>query len=395
MRRRSIAVLLASAYLARVPVTAIPLALILLVREVGGSYAFAGLATGAYTLCLAVTAPLLGRIADRVGTGPVLAVGGPLCAVALLALAAGAGTLPGAAFVALAGLAGAVLPPLGPFARALFPRMLTGPPLARLYAIDAAAQELAFILGPLLIAGLVAVTTPSRALVAVAILLATGVAVFGAISARVPGGAERDGQHHRSPLRSASLRAVLVVTFLIGCGFGTIELAIPAAMDAAGERGSSGLVLAAWSLGSMLGGALAAARVADDPVRRLVAVLAASVVIGAILPFAAYHPDWLIPLLVVHGATLAPALAVMYGLVPSAVQGRLTEAFSWLSTAIVGGIAAGTAIAGVAVDAVGVPAGFALGALAALAALGVALVAARGTWAAPGYSPSPSSARIL
>jgi MFS family permease len=396
MRHRSIALLLGSAYLARIPVTAIPLALILLAREGGRSYAFAGIATGAYTVSLALTAPVLGRLADRFGTRPVLAIGGPLCAAALLVLAAGGVTMPGAAFVALAIVAGAVLPPLGPLARSLFPRMLQSPAVERLYAIDASAQELAFVIGPLVIAGLVAVMSPAQALAVVAAMLTVGVLIFSVISSRVPGPRPAGDHLHRTPLASAGLRAVLAVTFLLGVGYGTIEISIPAAMDALGERGRAGLVLAVWSLGSMIGGAIAAVRVTDDQVRRLQLVLAGSVVIGGVLPLVADRPDALIPLLVVHGAMVAPALAVLYALVPANVPGRLTEAFAWLSSALVGGIAAGTALAGAAVDAFGVPAGFALGALAALASLTVATLAARGVWSAGRYSAaSASSARIL
>ncbi len=398
VRRRSIAILLGSAYLARVPVTAIPLALILLARASDRSYAFAGLATGAYTLCLAATAPFLGRLADSLGTTRVLAVGGPLCAAALLALAAGGETMPAAAFVALAGLAGAVLPPLGPLARALFPRLVAPPTLGRLYAIDASAQELSFILGPLVIAALVTVTTPDRALAIVAVLLATGVTTFAAVAARVPGPATIGGELHRSPLASSGLRAVLAVTFLIGCVFGAIELSIPAALDAAGHRSSAGLVLAIWSLGSLIGGAIAAARVSTEPTRRLRAVLAASVGIGLVLPFLAARPALLVLMLLLHGCTQAPALAVMYGLVPVTVPGRLTEAFAWLSTAIVGGIALGAAAAGVVIDALGVPAGFALGTMSSLAALALATAASRGPWREPAFSShseaSASSAKI-
>jgi MFS family permease len=396
MRHRSIALLLGSAYLARIPVTAIPLGLILLARASDRSYAFAGVATGAYTVSLALTAPVLGRLADRFGTRPVLAIGGPLCSGALLTLAAGGASMPAPAFIGLAIVAGAVLPPLGPLARSLFPRMLKPPAVDRLYAIDASAQELAFVLGPLVIAGLVSVMSPAWALAVIALLLAGGVLIFAIVSSRVPGSLPEDDHLHRTPLASPGMRAVLAVTFLLGCGYGTIELSIPAAMDALGDRGRSGLVLALWSLGSMIGGAIAAARVTEEPVRRLQLVLAGSVAIGAALPLVVSDLSVLVPLLVVHGAMVAPALAVLYALVPANVPGRLTEAFAWLSTALVGGIAVGTTVAGAAVDALGVPAGFALSALAALASLTVATIAARSVWAAGSYSAaSASSARTL
>jgi len=72
-------------------------------------------------------------------------------------------------------------------------------------------------------------------------------------------------------------------------------------------------------------------------------------------------------------ATQAPLMAVGYAIVPRVVEGRLSEAFSWLTSAVVGGIAIGTTLAGSASDAFGAGAGFLIGALAPAAALVLAL----------------------
>ena len=56
-------------------------------------------------------------------------------------------------------------------------------------------------------------------------------------------------------------------------------------------------------------------------------------------------------LLVIAGIPIAPAFASSYGLVDRlAVPGTTTEAFSWLSTAIVTGISLGTAVGGVVIE---------------------------------------------
>jgi predicted MFS family arabinose efflux permease len=59
-------------------------------------------------------------------------------------------------------------------------------------------------------------------------------------------------------------------------------------------------------------------------------------------------------LLLVAGVPIAPAFAASYGLVDRlAMPGTSTEAFSWLSTAIVAGISLGTAIAGLMIEHLG------------------------------------------
>jgi predicted MFS family arabinose efflux permease len=71
------------------------------------------------------------------------------------------------------------------------------------------------------------------------------------------------------------------------------------------------------------------------------------------------------------GLTIAPVFSCQYALVGRAVPaGVETEAFTWVSSALIGGVAAGSALGGLAVTAGGVSAPFALAcAVMALAAL--------------------------
>src|ERR671933_558752 len=51
----------------RLPISMAPLAAVLLVQHVRGSYAVAGLVTGAYALAATIGTPVLGRLVDRLG----------------------------------------------------------------------------------------------------------------------------------------------------------------------------------------------------------------------------------------------------------------------------------------------------------------------------------------
>ena len=70
--RPSVPRLLTAAVVGRLPVGMGALALFLLVRQSGGSYATAGFAVGASTIAGCVGAPLLGRRVDRHGQARIL-----------------------------------------------------------------------------------------------------------------------------------------------------------------------------------------------------------------------------------------------------------------------------------------------------------------------------------
>lgn len=371
---RTIAVLFAASYIARVPVTAITLGLILLLRASGRGYDLAGLATGAYVVGLSVTAPVTGRLADRFGAPRVFLIGAPVSAAALLALVTGADSLPVAAILGLALVAGAALPPLGALTRGLMTPLLSEHQRSRIFAIDATAQELCFICGPLVLAGLVAIGTESQAMTAIAAMLAAGAVLYWAVARRLPVAATAGSRESGpAPFRSSGLRALLAITVLVGFMFGAIELSIAAALDDAGQRDLAGLYLAVWSGGSLLGGLAAVRWPGHDLERRQhLALFAAGTTALLIVPAAA-SPGLLAAALFLQGITQSPLMAVGYAIVPHVIDRRLSEAFAWLTSAVVGGIAAGTAAAGAATEHVGAGAGFLIGALAPLIALALAL----------------------
>src|SRR5262245_12119313 len=101
---------LLGAFAGRLPGAMLRFALVLAIRDAGGSYAQAGLAVTLWTLGIGLTAPLGARAADRLGRTPVLLA----CALAHAALlcALAAGPRSPAALFPLCLLAGALTPPL-------------------------------------------------------------------------------------------------------------------------------------------------------------------------------------------------------------------------------------------------------------------------------------------
>src|SRR5947209_2005974 len=102
-----VARLLMIALVARMPVGMMSLSMLMHMRDLSGSFAFAGAMVGTYLIAMASTAPIQGRLIDRYGPVGVLAVTGVVHPAALgLLLFAAPLHLPLTAIPPLAMLAG-------------------------------------------------------------------------------------------------------------------------------------------------------------------------------------------------------------------------------------------------------------------------------------------------
>lgn len=350
--------LLSSALLGRLPQGMSSLAILLLVRGATHSYAAAGLAVGAEALAAAASAPPLGRLIDRFGRRVVL---GPLavaqaCVYVLLVLAAtnGAGA---AVLIFLSLAAGVLLPPIAPVVRALLREIFRDPATRETaYALEAVAQESIWIVGPLVVAVVIAIVSPEVAVLMLAAVAVTGTWWF-LRTPLVDAAADVEPRPRRagSPLSSEDLRWLLAPVALTGAALGAIEVGLPSLAIHAGSRPAAGLLLALWSVGSMAGGLWYSVRTWDSPLgSRYVALLLAAAVAAAPLLVARSIPA-AAACSFLAGLATAPTFSCQYSLVSHVVgSGTSNEAFSWISSALVGGIAAGSAIGGAVIGPVGV-----------------------------------------
>jgi MFS family permease len=370
--------LLASALVGRLPQGMSSLAILLLVRATTHSYAAAGAAVGAYALASAVMAPVQGRLVDRFGRVRVLApvaVGQGLVLVVLVLVARSqAGP---AVLVALCVLSGALVPPIAPTVRALLREVLDDPGVRETaYALESVTQELVWITGPLLVALVITVTSPSAAIVLLAIVCVGGTMLF----VRSPLARDRQDRvaaHQRtSVMANSRLLALLGPIVLTGLNLGAVEVGLPSLALHAGSRSASGILLALWSVGSMTGGLWYGSRAWRSSLAgRYRMLLLVAAVFTAPLILARSIPLGIVCSLLA-GLTIAPVFSCQYALVGRAVTaGSETEAFTWVTAALVAGIAAGSAVGGAAIASSGVGAPFVIAcvatALAALLALGL------------------------
>src|SRR5215218_3996683 len=116
--------LLSVSIVARLPLAALSIALLVHTEHVTGSFAAAGLVTGAYAVALGVGGPLLGGLADRRGQTGVLLGSATVAAVLLTVTALLPSGTPLAVPVALATGVGLATPPVGACLRAVLPSLL-------------------------------------------------------------------------------------------------------------------------------------------------------------------------------------------------------------------------------------------------------------------------------
>jgi MFS family permease len=361
--------LLAAAFVGRLPVGMFSLATVLFVSKETSSFAVAGAATGAFAIASGISAPIIGRVVDRIGQTPVLlacAAAFPASVAALILVGeATTSTLPILACAVACGLA---FPPLFATLRTLL-SVLAGGLTETAFALEAMLQELFFIIGPLLVALIMVFANAQTALVVAAAMVAGGTLAFAATTPSRSWRRDGGGERRAGALISAGIRTIVLMSVVDGMTFGALEVALPAFAQEHGSAGTAGVMLGTLALGSLAGGFWYGAREWSRDPAELLLLFAWPLAAGlATLALASSVPVMMV-LLLVAGIFIAPSAAASFSLVRRlAPPGALTEAFTWLSTGVTAGFAFGGLAGGVLVEHVSVDAALLTTAGCALAA---------------------------
>jgi hypothetical protein len=365
---------------ARLPMSMHALSIVLAVTLSGGSYTTAGIAAGIGTGAHAVASPVQARIADRLGQSRMLA---PLLfahGVALVALIAvvgrvAVGELPFGLLAAAALLAGATFPQFGALVRARWASLESvAGRLHTAYAWESALDEVAFVLGPIVVVVLATNVHPVAGLAAVMVLTLSGGFVYASLRATEPPIRSAVTIGRRDSLPMVTLTWTVAAFVFMGAIFGTVELSTVAVADEFGVTAAAGPALAAFAAGSLIAGLTSGTIHWKVSSRRRFVVGQAALTV-AVLPLAFVGS---LPLLFVAvfvaGFAIAPTLIAGFSMIQAAVPAsRVTEGLAWASTAITVGAAAGAAFAGPIIDRIGGSdtylVAFACGVLATLACL--------------------------
>jgi predicted MFS family arabinose efflux permease len=156
---------------------------------------------------------------------------------------------------------------------------------------------------------------------------------------------------------------LLAVSVALGAAFGLIEVAVPAAATRWHATAYSGLLLAAFAMGSIIGGLWFGHRCwRQSPEQRyLIALLLLATALVPLL--AATDAATLAPLLIIAGLPYGPATISLFEALDLLPPARRTEAFTWFTTAEAIGVAIGASASGWASTNLGTEIPFALASL--------------------------------
>jgi MFS family permease len=361
------------------------------VQHLSGSFADAGVVTGAYALALSIGGPLLGRLVDRSGQTLVLLTSAGAAAALLVTIAIVPAGTSLAVLVALASGIGLAEPPVGACLRSQLPSLLRDPGVARAaFAFEASVLELTWVAGPPIVLGVGALWSTGAALAGGGLLLLVATVAFAAQPAsRTWAPSPASDRRRGGALGTPAMRTLIAVLLLVGVLLGADEVAVTAAAKALDGTTAAAPLLALWGVGSLAGGLLitrsgGGARTAAGLALVLAALAAGHLALipasGGIVSLGA--------VLVLAGAAIAPAEASVNAMIDEAAPpGTATEAFAWLASAMAIGGALGAAASGALVDGAGPIAAFALAGGAGVLAVLLTALRAR-TLDAPTNAPA-------
>lgn len=344
-RTPGVARIIAAQLTARFPSGMVSLGILIHVEHLTHSYGAAGTALAAMSIGQAVAGPITSRWMGRWGMRPVLTLLTLLYASAITTLALAPAPIP--VLVALGLIAGLATPPVQSAVRTIYPKLVNSRQLTALYSLDASLQEIIWVAAPVLVTFLALQVSSVLALLVIAAVAVGGGAWF-ILSPEV-------GRVRIPRSRAAFGRVLRKPTVLLTTAIGLLFIGSAAAVEAGvvatfGEGGvESGLVLAAYALGSLTGG-LASGGIPLSPwstARRLCIVT-----LGTALTLVwVDNPWWLALALFVAGVGFAPALAAMLSSTSASVKfSETAEAYGWINTGQLIGAALGSMAAGYAID---------------------------------------------
>ena len=385
-----------AAFVGRLPLSMVGLGCVLLVAAETGSYGLGGAVAAVGAVTTAVSGPFIGRLSDAHGQRrvllPVLAVFVASGSVFLVAVRQ---DWPMLLVFATAGLAGACLPPVSSMIRVRWTHLLRGSHrLPTALAMESVVDELVFVLGPVLVTILSTTGHATAGLVTAFVLATVGSLLFAAQRRTEPAPTAHEHRPVSSAMRCDGLKVLFVVAAAVGTVLGTLQISLVAFADEVGEKPMSGVLIAGLAVGSMISGIGWGAVHWRLPLRhRLAGVLVLLTLLSA--PLLLVRDVWLmVPFVVLTGIAVSPVLISAFTLAELLVpRAAVTEAFTWIGTALALGVAVGASLSGKIVDVSGANAALAVALVAAAIAVVVVSLCQRALHVPAEHAATPALAR--
>ncbi|MEL5231770.1 MFS transporter [Serratia ureilytica] len=363
--------------IARLPVSMTGIGIITMLSQVRGSYWLAGAVAATFAFSMALLAPQIARAADRFGQRRVLPYATGTSAIALLLLLICTRCqAPDWALFVFAALAGG-MPSISAMVRARWSEIYRGTPqLHTAFSFESVLDEVAFIIGPPIAVGLSVSLFPEAGPLVAALLLVAGVTAIALQKSTQPPVYTRNSERQRAILAMPSMQILVLALIALGTIVGTVDVISVAFAEQQGQPAAASIVLSVYAFGSCLAGLIFGAMKIPVPLPRLFLYAAFATAFTTLPLLWVHHVLTLAAAMFVAGLFFAPTMIIAMGLVENIVPpAKLTEGLTWMVTGLGIGVAFGAALAGLAIDAAGITAGFGVTLTAGLVVL---LVAAGG-----------------
>ena len=379
LKRPGVVRILLSQLAARWAFGMMSLAFVLHVQKVTGSYAIAGITLGAETLGAAIAGPLLGRLIPKLGIRPIVFTTSTIGAAAMVLIGMSNGSLP-IVLICLGFVVGITSPPIQQIVRPIYPSLISKEQTNHLFALDANLQELIWVVGPILATFIAANAGTPAALYTMAAVQIAGCYLFASNHEVRTAKMEPSKRRMGGVLKSRVVLSNVAMGMLMVATFGGAEVGTVAVIT---DRNVSGIVLAALSAGSLIGGFAFGHRAKT---KYALSKFFALTLLGYSLIFIAPHEAiWVSICWFIAGLGVAPIFANLASIIAiKLTAGESVEAYGWISTGQLIGYSSAAAIAGIAVDTIDPIAAFGVSIVAGLLGLTVALLSLP-------FTPTPPS----
>ena len=360
----------ASAFVLRLPISMMYLALALFIVDEKGSYALAGSLSMAASVVLAIATPLWSRAADQYGQSTILKITAPIHLLFLglfvYLVKSGAPTwqwfLAALIFECFVIGAGQMVRRRWIYAVGDNRQLID-----TAYSFEAFVDEIIFTTGPVIVAILAARFSPAVAIFVAMSSVAVGTLLFlRQKETEPPRHPREDGEDHSLLIRKQAIQALFIPMMLCGAFFSSTGLVIVGYADKFGVRDYSGFLIAIWSLGSGIA-ALVSGTITWKASEKTRFLFFLTLLFLLTLPI--YLVVHLLPgnhaamsiALFCNGIAIAPLLTAGFTVAEKSVsEKRTTEVLAWAISALNLGGALPTALTGYIIDNYGVTVAFAI-----------------------------------
>jgi len=337
------------------------LGIILLVELRTGSYFQAGLVTAAFAVAAAVCQPITARWADQFGQDKILPAQTTLHVLTLVTgIFAVILQWPLLVTLVIFAMSGAATPSVGALVRSRWVYVTkSSRQFHSALALESVADEVIFVIGPVVATVLVLNVSDVMGLAVAAVLVSVGVLFLVPQRATQPPLTEPITDKTRHLLTYPSFFWVLAIAVCAGGVFGSFEVSTVAFAEEGGFPEATGFIIASYAAGSLIAGLVfGSLHPKGWIVKRYALAIAALAVFAVPLPFV--DNGYVLGVAVfVAGFTIAPVLITSYAVIERLVEDRrLTEGFTWFTSGLGIGLAGSAALAGALIDDYGASSGY-------------------------------------